>query len=352
MAVLKFSGIAITGIAASVPKNIVHNRDVTSLMSEQALNKNIKATGIVSRRVANSDDCSSDFCYHAAARLIDDMNIDKTSLDMVIFVSQTPDYRLPSTAITLQYRLGLPKSTAAFDVNLGCSGYVYGLATAYAFVSQSGIQRILILVGDTPTKFVSPKDRSSALLFGDGGSATIVEKREGSGDAFFFMHSDGSGADILKINAGGYRKKSSIHTLTEKTDRDGNIRNDEQLYMNGAEIFNFTLREVPKDVQDILEFSRNKLDDIDFIIYHQANKFITDFLNDKLNYPPERVPYSLNKFGNTSCASIPLTIVSELRHHLMMGDKKVIFSGFGVGLSWATALLEISGCHISDLVEV
>ncbi len=350
MALLKFKKVGIAGISACVPKNTIKNEHFTELFSEKSLKKAIKTTGIIERRISDKDKCSSDYCYEAADKLLDEMKIDRNSIDLLIFVSQTPDYRIPSTAIILQDRLGLPKSTASFDINLGCSGYVYGLSVAFAYSSQESINKVLLLVGDTVSKFVSPKDKTTSLLFGDGGTATLIEKNSKFEDSFFSLNSDGGRSDALKIKAGGYRNPSSYKTLIPKIHEAGNIRNDEQLFMDGAEIFNFTIQEVPKDIQKLLKYSNTEMKNIDFIVYHQANKFITDYLTKKLKCSLDKVPYSLDKYGNTSCASIPLTVVSELREK--GNNKRMILCGFGVGLSWATALIDFSDVHLCKIREV
>ena len=348
---LQFNGIAISGVAACVPVNIAKIKDVKVLMTASELQKAIKFTGVKERRFADQHTCSSDLCHAAARKLFNDLHIDSETVDMLIFVSQTPDFRLPATACTLQQRLNLSKSAAAFDVNLGCSGYVYGLSIAFSFASQIGINRILLLAGETSSKIVSSQDRATTLLFGDAGTATLIEKRANSGKSFFSLNTDGAGQDVIKIKAGGYRFPSNFETQTAKEYKDGSIRNDEQVFMNGAEVFNFTINDVYHDIQNVLTFSNNRLRDVDYIIFHQANKFIIKYLAKKLNFPIERTPLSLKKFGNTNCATIPLTIVTEMQGKLSSTPQKIIMSGFGVGLSWATALLEMADCHIADLIE-
>ena len=352
MAFLTFKNIGISGIAAVVPRNIIKNTDLTRIVTEQEVENSIKTTGIAERRFADKHICSSDLCYEAAVNLLDHMNIDRNSIDMLIFVSQTPDYRQPTTATILQHRLELPKSVGAFDMNLACSGYIYGLSTSFSYASQNGVNKVLLLVGETLSKIISLKDRATSLLFGDGGSATLIEKGEDFGESYFSLNSDGAGDWVLKIPAGGYRNPSSEESLKEKKYEDGSIRTEEQLFMDGVEVFNFTMREIPKDIRKLLKYANHNFNEIDYIIFHQANKFITDFFAKKLKYPIERVPYSIQKFGNTSAVSIPLTIVSELQNEFTNNRKKLILSGFGGGLSWGSVLLELSDCYISDMLEI
>ncbi|MCP4049313.1 MAG: ketoacyl-ACP synthase III [bacterium] len=338
-------------MAACVPKNINKNTDLTDLIPESEIEKTINTIGIKEKRYADKNVCASDLCYEAAKKLFDDMNIDKDTIDVLIFMSQTPDYHIPATAPLLQHRLGLSSSTACFDVTLACSGYIYSLSTAFTYASQKGVRRVLLLDGETFSKIVSTKDKVNAPLYGDAGTATLIEK--GSfGKSFFSLFSDGSGENALKIKAGGYRNPSSVDNLQEKECENSNIRSDHQIYMEGMDIFNFTMKVVPKSVKEILNYSGNNLDEIDYVVFHQANKFMTDFFAKKLKLPVEKVPYCLQKFGNTSSASIPLTIVSELCDVLNNSSPKILLSGFGGGLSWGTSLLEVSNCIISELVEV
>lgn len=352
MSFITFKNVGISGISAVVPKNIIDNCTFTDIFTKQEIENTINTTGIKQRRFVNENMCSSDLCYEASQKLIEHFDLDKDSIDLLIFLSQTPDFHQPATAPIIQHQLGLSKSTGAFDINLACSGYVYGLATAFSFASQKGINKVLLLVGETLSKIVSKRDRATSLLFGDAGSATLIEKNAKFESSFFSMNSDGSGNWVLMIPSGGYRNPSSTESLKEKKYEDGSIRSDEQLFMDGMEVFNFTMREVPKDIKKILKYSKQNLDAVDYIVFHQANKFMTDFFATKLRYPKEKVPYSLEKYGNTSAVSIPLTIVSELKNDLIDARKKVILCGYGGGLSWATAILELNNCFISDMSEI
>jgi 3-oxoacyl-[acyl-carrier-protein] synthase-3 len=259
---------------------------------------------------------------------------------------------MPATSIILQDRLGLNKNTIAFDVNLGCSGFVYGLSIVYNFVQQAGVRKALLLDGETRSRVYSAKDRKTAFLFGDGGIAAIIEKGEQYGQSWFSLNSDGGRSSLIKMDAGGYRNPSTPETLKEKVvDEHGNIRSDEHGYMNGADVFNFVLAEVPKDIKKTFAFAEKTTADPDFFVFHQANKYMNDYLQKKLKLESEKVPASVSKFGNTSSVSIPLTIVSELQGKLN-GSKELFLCGFGVGMSWASAIIKTNDCYISDLVEV
>ena len=351
MATIKFNNVGISAISACVPRTIIDNNTLSNILSEEEVIKTIENIGIKEKRFADRDVCSSDLCFKAAEQLFADNNIDRNSIDALIFLSQTPDFRQPATAPSLQHRLGLAKTTLSFDVNLACSGYIYGLSIVMAYASLPGINNVLLLIGETMSKTISPKDRVTFPLFGDAGTATLVQKNEHFGTSLFNLSSDGSNAGILNMPYGGYRNPSSIEGFAEKTDDEGNIRTGEHLFMDGMEVFNFGLREVPKDVKKILELGNISSDDIDLVIFHQANKFMTDFFAKKLKVTTDKIPYSLNKYGNTSSASIPLTISSELTDNKFINRKNVILSGFGAGLSWGTALVSLEECKISEVIE-
>ncbi len=352
MALLQFNNIGIGALAAAVPHRIIDNYKYTDHFPEDEVRKIVDKVGIYQRRFADSDICSSDLCYAAAEKLIADDNIDRTEIDLLVFISQTPDYRMPATSLLLQDRLQLPNTTMAFDITLGCSAFIYGLSVVYGFMQQQGIRKALILDGETRSKVYSPKDRRTAFLFGDAGVAALIERDEKFGRSFFSFNSDGSKEDLIKINGGGYRMPSSLDTLKEKVvDEYGNIRSEEHAYMNGGDVFNFVIKEIPKDIKTILEYSNVDKDGIDYYIFHQANNFINSYLAKKLKLDTDKIPSTIEKFGNTSSVSVPLTIASELQHSL--GEKKtMLLSAFGVGMTWATSIINVDNCRISDLVEI
>lgn len=351
MANLIFNDVGIAGISASVPKNISKNIELVDIIPAEEIEKTINSIGIIEKRFVDSDTCASDLCFYAAEKLFSEMNIDKSTIDVLIFMSQTSDYKIPATAPILQHRLGLSKNTAAFDVGLACSGYVYSLSIAFAFASLPGINRVLLLDGETFTKIVNRRDKVNAPLYGDAGTATIIEKGE-FGTSYFSLNSDGSGFEAIKINAGGSRNISTAENLIEKTDKEGNLRSDHQIYMDGGEVFNFTMREVPRSIKNLLEYSNTNMESIDYMVFHQANKFMTDFFSKKLKLPVSKVPYCLDKFGNTSSSSIPLTISSELHSVLKNNNKKIMMCGFGAGLSWGSAILSLNKCNIVPVFDI
>lgn len=351
MANITYQGVGIKAIAACVPPKVMNNNDLGHLIKEADIQKLIQLVGITERRYAEADVCTSDLCFKAAQKLIEDNNIDPTSIDGIIFVSQTGDYKVPPTSTSLQHRLGLKQDCFAFDVNLACSGYVYGLSIAYSFASQTGVQRVLLLVGETLSKIISQKDKVTVPLFGDAGTATLIEKGDYA-DSWFSLNSDGSGADIMQIPYGGARNPSCPKGFEEKTDEDGNISNGEQIQMIGMDVFNFGIKVVPSGIKNLLTYCGKTTDDIGVMVFHQANRFMTNFFAKRLKLPLEKTPYSMDHFGNTSSASVPLTIVTEMHNPEKYTQRDcVVMSGFGAGLSWGTAMVSLSKTNISQLVD-
>lgn len=347
MATIKYNNVRISAISACVPKNIKYNADLGYLIPEEEIEKTINSIGIKEKRYADIDVCASDLCFKAAEKLIADNNIDRDSIDMILFLSQLPDYRIPATAPILQHRLGLPKTTAALDLSLGCSGYVYGLSTAMAYASTEGINRVLLLVGETFSKFVNIKDKVNVPLYGDAGTATLIDKSDNI-KSYFSLFSDGSGEDAVKIKAGAARFPSNSDNIEEKEAEEGNIRSESEIFMDGMDVFNFALSAVPKSVKEICSVANVELASVNYLVLHQANKFMTDFIIKRLKYPLDRVPYCLESYGNTSSASIPLTISSELSGK-DIGE--IIICGFGAGLSWGSAYISLDKCNVSPVIE-
>lgn len=348
MAILKFSGVGISAISACVPEKKVYNRDLGYLIPEEDIEKTIRSIGIEERRITDGNVCASDLCFKAASRLMQDNEIAPDSIDVLLFMSQTSDYRIPATSPILQHRLGLSQNTACMDLSLGCSGYVYALATAYAYASLPSVRRVLLLDGETFSKIVDKYDKVNAPLYGDAGTATLIEKGD-YGESIFFLHTDGSGEDAVKIPA-GMRVPVSEKSCAVTEREDGNRRSDLEIYMNGMDVFNFAIRVVPKSIKEIVQYSGITLNDVDYVVYHQSNRFMTDFFTKRLRINPAKVPYCIGRFGNTSSASIPLTIVSELEDSLK-GRKKAVLCGFGAGLSWGTALITFQDCRVSPIIE-
>lgn len=348
MANITFNAVGIRALSACVPHDIVYNRDLGYLIPEEEIEKVISNIGIVERRIAPDDVTASDLCYKAAVQLMADNDIDPESIDLLLFMSQTQDYRIPATSCILQHRLGLPKSTMCFDISLGCSGYLYALSTAFAYASLPGINRVLLLDGETFSKIVNRRDKVDWPLYGDAGTATLVEKGD-FGQSSFLLNTDGSGENTLKIHA-GMRNPITAQSCVEREQEDGNIRSDLEVFMDGMDVFNFAISKVPRCVKQVLADAGKTVDDVDYLVFHQANRFMMDFFVKKLKIDPERVPYCIGKYGNTSSSSVPLTVASELAGKLD-GTKNVVFSAFGAGLSWGAALLSMHDCKVSPVIE-
>lgn len=341
MAAVRWSGIRLAGVWAVAPSAKGTVEDLAGRFGGADARKIADSTGVEERRLAPDGVCASDLCQEAGSRLLRELAWAPDSVDALVFVSQTADYALPATACGLQQRLGLAPSCAAFDVSLGCSGYVYGLWLAGALLQSRAARRVLLLAGDTMTRLVSPFDRATAPLFGDAGTATAIEGLPGGGPSWtFVLGTDGAGQAHLIVPAGRFRQASSEATRNRTEREGGNRRSDEDLFMDGAEVFAFTLREVPPLVASVLEQSGKTAADIDYVVFHQANQFMLRFLAKKIALPKEKVVLGLKQFGNTTCASIPLAMATELDARLMSGPATLLLAGFGVGWSWAAAVVE------------
>ena len=351
MSVSTFNNVRIRGIASAVPHNVRTVDDVARAFGQEDATKLTESTGVKQRFVA-TDLCTSDLCEAAARELLRATGVDSQSIDALIFVSQTPDYQLPATSCVLQGRLGLPRTTAAFDMSLGCSGYIYGLSAAAAFVGSGAMKRVLLLVGDTSSKMVSPQDRSTATLFGDAGTATLLEYDTSAKPMHFVLGTDGKGAEHLIIPAGAYRTPRSAATCVRTEREGGNVRSDEDLYMNGAEIFTFTLREVPRLIAQTLETAGWTPDSVDAYVFHQANRFMLQHLGKKMKLPLEKIVLALDEYGNTSSASVPLTVNARLRGNADQKPQKLVMAGFGVGFSWGAMATETEPMVLPPVITV
>lgn len=344
-------GVRIEGVAAAVPKMVAHNSDF-ALLSETDRTRLIKVTGIAQRRVAPDGMCASDLCCAAAERLLSDLSWSAESIECLIFVSQTPDFRLPATSVILQDRLKLSKDCLAFDINLGCSGYVYGLSTAASIVSTLKCSRALLLVGDLATRTNSQVDRTAGPLFGDAGTATALKYCKDAPPIFCDLHSDGSGRNAIIMPGGGYRNPLKPNDLEIKKIAEGVFRSAEHAVLDGAAIFNFALREVPLSVSALLRYTGVALESVDLFVFHQANFMMNEQVRKKIGIPVEKHPYSLDRFGNTSCATLPLTMVVQSAARLTSARTRLMLAGFGVGLSWGTVLIETDRICCPELVEL
>lgn len=349
MAFIEFKNVRIAGISAGVPKNVVSNytlkqgEDISADYTPEAF---VETTGVKERRCSETL-TTSDLCFAAAEKLIAELGWDKKEIEALVFVSQTADYFLPATACILQDRLGLPKECYAEDVALGCSGWVYGLSNVASLVATGSIKKALLLAGDAKKRSKMKRDP----LFGDAGTATAIEFMEGAKGFQFHFGTDGSGFDAIIAPDGGSRNQVSPESF-ELKEYEGKMMHNLQTHMKGMDVFSFGISTAPKSVKKMAEhFSFNYLD-ADYVIFHQANMKMNNQIVKKLKLDPAKVPSCMYEFGNTSSASIPLTIVSQLKGKFENTPTKFICCGFGVGLSWGTVATETNGITIPEVVEV
>lgn len=303
-----------------------------------------KKVGVEVKNIASPNEFASDLAVLAASKLFLSGTCSPLEIDYLIYCTQSSDYLLPTTACILQDRLGIPTTCGALDVNLGCSGYVYGLSLCKALVETGMASNVLFLTADTYSKFIHPEDRSVKLLFGDAASATLVSLAEspqyGSIDSFVFG-TDGKGAENLIIPAGGLKEPISTASFEEMQDEFGNIRSRKNLYMNGSEIFNFALLQVPNAVQGLLDKNNETLEEYDYFVFHQANQYMLEMLRRKLNIPKEKFSIQFSDCGNTVSSSIPIALARDIKQKNIRDEYKIMLVGFGVGYSWAACSIRI-----------
>lgn len=334
--------VSIRAISSWLPERKI---EMASLVEEYGINEVssiIKATGVERVRIAEDSMTSSDMCYYAAQDLLEKEGMSTEDVDGLIFVSQTCDYILPSTSVILQDRLGLKNETVCIDIHYGCSGYIYGLLQAASWINCGICNNVMILAGDTTSKMINPKDKSLRMVFGDCGTATIVGK--GNCMMGFHIQSDGSGYDRLIVPAGGFRQPKSANTSILQYDADNNGRTLDDLFMDGIAIFNFAISKVHKNINELIEFVSWEKEEVGLFLLHQANDFMVNYVRKKLKVEAEIVPTNVRDYGNTGPATLPLLcsdILPDSRYDL----SKVIFSGFGVGLSWGSVATSLESTH-------
>lgn len=342
-----FSDLKITGIASAVPTERVKVESFIPKFGEEAVKKFQEMTGIDEYRKTSAMQTASDLGYVAAETLLDHKKIDREKIGALIFVTHSPDYRRPASSFVLQKRLNIGTECAVYDINLGCSGFVYGLNTLCSLMQCSDIDCGLLIVAETVSKMAFPNDRSTAMLFGDAGSAILVEKQEDSTIRGLFR-SDGRGYKAIIAPAGGYR---NMYASTEPMMwPDGNERTLFNTNMNGTDVFNFTISDVPKLMKNFMEISETTVDDYDTCVLHQANKFIHKQISRKLKMSLDKMPLSIGKYGNTSGPSIPLTLCEEYGKSESR-RVSVLMCGFGVGLSWGVISATMGTDDILPVVE-
>ena len=328
----------IKGISYYLPEEILTNNDLINDFPEWHVDKIADKVGIIQRHIAKSDETSGDMAEKAALRLFNEYNIDPAKIDYILLNTQSPDYFLPTTACILQHKLNIPTTAGALDINLGCSGYVYGLSIAKGLISGGIAQNILLLTAETYSKFLHPKDKSNRTIFGDAATATLIST-EGIGKIKnFSLGSDGSGYQNLIVETGGLRNRRMLKK--EKMDENGSIISSDHLYMNGSEIFNFTLDTVPKLIENTLAKNNLTLGDIDLFVFHQANKFMLNSLRKLCGIDKERFLYCLDRFGNTVSSTIPIALKEAITDKIIKESQKILLAGFGVGYSWGGCIVK------------
>jgi 3-oxoacyl-[acyl-carrier-protein] synthase-3 len=331
----------IAAIATYLPHGVLSNDELAAAFPEWPAAKIIEKTGIHERHIAAPGETACDLAAAAVSRLFVEQSITPDSIDFLILCTQAPDYILPTTACILQDRLGLPTSIGAIDVNLGCSGFVYGLSLATGLIASGAARRVLLVTADTYSKYINQRDKSVRTLFGDGAAATLIEANDAANGTIgpFVFGTDGSGADRLIVKAGGFRTPNSSETAVETTDRAGNVRSDDNLYMDGGAVMSFTLREVPRAFRQLLDKTDTIASDYDHIVLHQANKFMLDALQKKLGLPDDKVPRRFEGVGNTVSSTIPFVLAGLMGEGKLDAGKRIMVIGFGVGLSWAAGAI-------------
>jgi 3-oxoacyl-[acyl-carrier-protein] synthase III len=334
---------AIKAISSYLPAVELTNEQLAEEFGDMDAGVILERTGIRVRRVAKPEECASDLGVAAARHLFEGGASQPEEIDFLLFCTQSPDYFLPTTACVMQDRLGLRTDCGAIDFNQGCSGYVYGLSLAKSLIETAVAQSVLLITADTYSKYINARDRSVRTLFGDGASATLISASESDINLIgpFVFGTDGRGAKNLMVPTGGLRRPRDEEAMIEREDEQGNWRSQQNLYMNGPEIFNFTLRTVPQAVEELLLKCGRTLEEIDYFIPHQANKFMLERLQRRLKIPPEKFHIDLETTGNTVSSTIPIALESARRQGRIKAGDTVALIGFGVGYSWAATLVRI-----------
>lgn len=329
-----------------LPTRVLTNDQLAAEFPEWTVDKIEEKTGFAKRHIADEGECASDLGVAAAEKILDRLPGSRREIDYLLFCTQSPDYFLPTTACIIQERLGLPETCGALDYNLGCSGYVFGLGLAKGLIETGQARNVLLITGETYTKYIHPGDRSVRTLFGDAGAATLIQASE-NGDGVvdgigpFEYGTDGSGAKNLIVPNGGLRSPRKCLPDEEHMDEYGNVRSGDHLYMNGSEILGFTLKTIPDVVIRLLSKAGKSIDDVDLFVFHQANKFMLEHLRRKIGIPEKKFFLAYKMFGNTVSCSIPIALRNALDNGRVKVGDVVMLVGFGVGYSWGATLITL-----------
>jgi 3-oxoacyl-[acyl-carrier-protein] synthase-3 len=327
-------GVRIAGVYACLPESKIDNRQFETHFGPDAVADVAKMVGVNERRWARANITSGDLTVPAAKSLMEQLDWSPESIDAIIFVSQTSDYKMPATSCILQHRLGLSTHCAAFDMSLGCSAYPYALWVSMSLLRAGGLHRALLCVSETMSKIIDPNDRATAMLFGDAATVTALEARPNAGPTHFVLGTDGSGYDKLIIANGARGEKDPL--IAERK-----IAHPDKIYMDGWSVFNFTINAVPGLINESLRHARLATKDVDYFLLHQANAFMLDHIGKKSKLPPEKILRNISAYGNTSCASIPLLMSTEMIGLNAGRDLTLALIGFGVGYSWSSSIIQI-----------
>lgn len=328
----------IKAISSYLPSQVLTNEELIKEFPEWSVEKVAKKVGVNQRHISANDETAGDMAFKAAQKLFNDYNISPQTVDFVLFCTQSPDFFLPSTACILQHKLGIPTSAGAFDYNLGCSGCVYGMAVAKGLIVSGVAKNILLLTAETYTKYLHPKDKGNRSIFGDGAAACLISTDGFAEIGEFVFGTDGGGYDNLILKTGAARHK--IRTGIETVDVNGNVRCDDYLFMNGGEIFNFTVDVIPNLLVNVLEKNNMTKDKIDYYLFHQANKYMLSTIRKICDIPQESFYINLENTGNTVSSTILIGLKDCLDNKIIKTGMNVIIAGFGVGLSWGAAVLK------------
>jgi 3-oxoacyl-[acyl-carrier-protein] synthase-3 len=353
--ILNFKGKRITDIISVVPSTISKYEDeIENYSFSRAKCMKLKdIMGFDEHRIASQNVTASDLCEFAFNHLVDNKGLQRDTIDAMIFVTHTPDHFIPPTSSILHGKLGLKEDCLCFDINHGCAGFIIGLQQAFMLLEQQGINKVALLNGDTLSRKINKKDRNSYPVIGDAGAVTIIENNEDVNDIKIFTKNRGKDAMVLKIPAGGFRMPSSDETAKDVDMGDGNYRSLDNLNMEGASVFSFVQLEVPKMIVEILEANQLSKDDIDSYMFHQPNKFMLEKLADKIEVPREKMPNNIVEiYGNSNSVTIPVNITHNLGKELVSDKKlKLCMAGFGVGLTWASMVIDMGNLNSCELIE-
>ncbi len=331
-----------------LPEGILTNEQLALEYPEWTAERIEDKLGIIERHIAGKDECASDLAVKAAQKLFVNGKYKPEDIDYILLCTQSPDYFLPTTACLIQDRLGIPKTAGALDFNLGCSGFVYGLGLAKGLIETGQARNVLLITAETYSKFIHPQDKSVRTLFGDAAAAVLIQETEGEAGCTpwigpFVFGTDGGGANHLIVPVGGLRQPRSKDLGQLLTDEQGNQRSDENLYMNGPEIFTFSLQVVPRVVKELLAKSGKTLDEINLFVFHQANMYMLEYLRKKTKIPEDKFYLAMRYYGNTVSCTIPIALKDALDSGKLHSGDLVMLVGFGVGLSWGATLIRWQG---------